>query len=204
MNISRFKQFDRNDVLIIVDVQKNFRKFFSEMYLNELKKYCENFSEVYQIFDNHNYSDVTKNEYLFLENPPVPVDLEFYSFPNQKDIIEKRYNYKVNSNFYKKILSKEVQSEIKNLEDKKLLNKGSIFPTTRETIIVYIGNNHKWFHCPRKLINVFKSLKGKSVKIVGGSDSECLDDIFTTAESLGIKIERNYKYIWSANHCPIK
>ena len=39
-----------NETLIIVDVQKSFKKFFSEMYLNELKKYCNNFQNVYQLW----------------------------------------------------------------------------------------------------------------------------------------------------------
>ena len=47
-------------------------------------------------------------------------------------------------------------------------------------------------------------MKGKNIEIVGGADSECLDDVFTTAESLGVLIKRNHKYIWSASHCPIK
>jgi hypothetical protein len=200
MNINRFNEF--NEVLLIVDVQKNFRKYFSEMYLNELKKYCKMFEEVYQVYDNHNISN--KKEYLFDENPTISVNGETYNFPNQKDIIEKRYNYKVDSNFYKKILSPDIYKEISDLERDKSIKKGSIFPTTEGTIIVYVGNNHKWFHCPKKLLNVLNSFKNKKVTIVGGSDSECLDDIFTTADSLGVKIKRDYKYIWSANHCPIK
>ena len=62
------------DTLIVVDVQKSFKKFFSEMYLNELKKYCRNFNKVYQIWDNHSdgrnidkdYLDSLKKELLFL------------------------------------------------------------------------------------------------------------------------------------------
>jgi len=49
-----------------------------------------------------------------------------------------------------------------------------------------------------------KSLKDKEVTIVGGADSECLEDVVTTAESLGVKIKRDYKYIYTANSCPIK
>ena len=52
-HIKKFENFEYKEILIIVDVQKSFRKFFSEMYLNELKKYCQQFKEVYQIWDNH-------------------------------------------------------------------------------------------------------------------------------------------------------
>ena len=39
--------------------------------------------------------------------------------------------------------------------------------------------------------------------IVGGASSECLEDITTTAKSLGLDIEQNRDYIYSAKNCPI-
>lgn len=77
-----------------------------------------------------------------------------------------------------------------------------MFKTSEDTAIVYIGNNHKWFHVPKKLYDIFLNLKDELVYIVGGSDSECLEDIFITAESMGLNIKRNNKYIYSANYCP--
>ena len=192
-----------NDTLIIVDVQKSFRKFFSEMYLNELKKYCNNFQSVYQIWDNHIDGKKVDKDYLYDDTPEIPIHDDLYHFPNQKDLIEKRYNYDVDADFYKKILSKEVYKEISDKEDKKELKKGDIFSTKEGTIITYIGNNHVWFHVPIKLYELLQSLKGKEVTIVGGADSECLEDIVTTAEKLGVKIKRDYKYIYTASSCPI-
>ena len=189
--------------LIIVDVQKSFRKFFSEMYLNELKKYCNNFQNVYQIWDNHTDGKNVDKDYLYDETPVIPIHKDLYHFTNQKDLIEKRYNYKVDADFYKKVLDKEVYDEISDKEDKSLLKKGDIFNTKEGTIITYINNNHVWFHCPIKLYELLKSLNGKEVTIVGGADSECLEDVVTTAESLGVKIKRDYKYIYTASSCPI-
>jgi len=100
-----FENF-QDDILIVVDVQKSFRKFFTEMYLNELKKYCQNFSKVYQLWDNHVDGKNVDKDYLFDETPDIPVHSDLYNFPNQKDIIEKRYNYDVDVDFYKKILDK--------------------------------------------------------------------------------------------------
>jgi hypothetical protein len=40
--------------------------------------------------------------------------------------------------------------------------------------------------------------------MVGGSDMECFLDVETAANSLGVKVKRNFKYIYSASHCPIK
>jgi hypothetical protein len=201
--IKTFEAYNE-DTLIIVDVQKSFRKFFSEMYLNELKKYSKNFNNVYQIWDNHIDGKNVDKEYLYDINPTIPIHDDLFYFPNQKDIIEKRYNYKVDADFYKKILDSDIYEEISKKEEEKTLKKGDVFPTKEGTIITFINNNHVWFHCPKKLYELLIELKGRDVVIVGGADSECLEDIVTTAESLDVKIKRNYKFIYTASSCPIK
>ncbi len=201
--IKTFEAYNE-DTLIIVDVQKSFRKFFSEMYLNELKKYSKNFNNVYQIWDNHIDGKNVDKEYLYDINPTIPIHDDLFYFPNQKDIIEKRYNYKVDADFYKKILDSDIYEEISKKEEEKTLKKGDVFPTNEGTIITFINNNHVWFHCPKKLYELLIELKGRDVVIVGGADSECLEDIVTTAESLDVKIKRNYKFIYTASSCPIK
>ena|ERR1035437_2686772 len=192
-----------NSTLIIVDVQKSFKKFFTDMYINELKKYCKNFKNVFQIWDNHIDGKNVDKDYLYDKKPDIPVHNDLYTFPNQVELIEKRYNYDVDANFYKKILSKNIYNDVKKKEDNKELKKGNYFPTKEGTIIVYIGNNHKWFHSPIKLYKILEKLKGQEIVLVGGADSECLEDVVTTCESLGVKIKRDHKYIYSASHCPI-
>jgi hypothetical protein len=201
--IKKFESFQSDSILVIVDVQKSFRKYFSEMYLNELKKYCNTFQFVYQIFDNHVDGKNVDKDYLYDDKPDIPVHKDLYHFPNQKDLIEKRYNYDVDADFYKKILDKDVYDKISKMEEEKSLKKGDIFNTKEGTIITFINNNHVWFHVPKKLYELLKSLKGREVTIVGGADSECLEDVVTTAESLGVKIKRDYKYIYTASSCPI-
>lgn len=201
--IKTFESFQSDSILVIVDVQKSFRKYFSEMYLNELKKYCNTFQFVYQIFDNHVDGKNVDKDYLYDDKPDIPVHKDLYHFPNQKDLIEKRYNYDVDADFYKKILDKDVYDKISKMEEEKSLKKGDIFNTKEGTIITFINNNHVWFHVPKKLYELLKSLKGREVTIVGGADSECLEDVVTTAESLGVKIKRDYKYIYTASSCPI-
>jgi hypothetical protein len=203
MYIKRFESFSGKETLIIVDIQKSFRKFFTELYVNEVKKYCREFKNVYQIFDNHVDGKNVDKDYLYDKSPDIPVHDDLYHFPNQKDIIEKRYNYDVDVDFYKRVLDKKVYDEIKSKEKKGLLKRGQMFKTTEDTHIVYIGNNHVWYHLSKKLYDVFTKLKGQEVVMVGGSDSECYLDIETSAISMGVKIKRNFKYIYSANHCPI-
>lgn len=212
--LERFNSFPNNTELIIVDVQESFKQFFSVMFLHELKNYCKEFKNVYQIWDNHHQGKKVDKDYLYDDKPSIPISGDLYFFPNQKELIEKRYNYDVDADFYDKkmqnkegkkgILDGETFREIKSKEERGLLSKGDIYKTTEGTIIVYIGNNHKWFHVPVKLYELLIKLKGKEVIIVGGSDSECLEDIVTTAEKLGVNIKRNWKYIYSASHCPIK
>ena len=203
------ESIENKSTLLIVDVQKSFKKFFNEMYLNELNKYCNNFSKVYQIFDNHVDGKNVDKDYLYDDNPEIPVNGDLYTFPNQVDIIEKRYNYDVDAEFYKKILDVDVFNQIKELEDSQKIKKGQYFSTKEGTIIVFIGNNHKWFHVPKKLYELFMKFKEaqnegqNEITIVGGADSECLEDVITTAKSLGVKIKRDWKYIWTATSCPI-
>jgi len=202
--IRTYENFNNDSTLIIVDVQKSFRRFFSEMYLNELKKYCKNFQKVYQIFDNHIDGKNVDKDYLYDHDPEIPIHDDLYHFPNQTELIEKRYNYDVDVDFYKKVLDEEVYQDIKQREENKTIKKGDLFKTKEGTAIVYVGNNHKWFHVPIKLYKHLVELKGEEVTIVGGADSECLEDIVTAAESLGVDIKRNHKFIYTASSCPIK
>lgn len=202
--INTFESFNENSILIIVDVQKSFKKFFTDKYLSELNKYCKNFNSVYQIWDNHVDGKNVDKDYLYDEDPHVPIHKDLYVFPNQKDLIEKRYNYDVNVDFYKKILSPEVYKDAKNKESKGLLKQGNFFKTTGGTLLIYIGNNHVFYHLPKKLYDLFVTLKGKEVIMVGGSDQECFLDVEIAAKVMGVQVKRDFKFIYSATYCPIK
>lgn len=202
--LKHFESYTQNTTLIVVDVQKSFKKFFTEMYLHKLKEYCGQFSAVYQIWDNHVNGKNVDKDYLYHDDPEIPIHDDLYKFPNQVELIEKRYNYDVDADFYKNILDKEVYKDIKSREENNTIKRGDLFKTKEDTAIVYIGNNHKWFHIPKKLYDLFLKLKGKEVTIVGGSDSECLEDVLIAGESMGIIMKRDHRYIYSANHCPIK
>ena len=199
-----FDSFQNNQTLIIVDVQKSFKRFFTDNYLSELNKYCQEFNKVYQIFDNHVDGKNPDKDYLYDEDPDIENKNDLYRFNNQVDLIEKRYNYDVDADFYKKILDEKVYNDIKQKEKDKSLKRGDYFPTTEGTLIVYIANNHQWFHIPKKLYDIFLTLKGKDVTIVGGSDQECYLDVEVSGKILGVNVKRNNNYIYSATYCPIK
>lgn len=201
--IKKFKEYNES-ILIIVDVQKSFSKFFTDNYLKELNNYCRKFSKVYQVFDNHVDGNYVDKDYLYDDDHEVKDHDDLYDFPNQVESIEKRYNYNVNVDFYKKILSTETYKLVKSKEKNNQLKRGDYFKTTEGTIIVYIGNNHRWHHLPKQLYDLFLTLKGKDVVMVGGAQNECLLDISVSAKALGVKVFENDKYIYSAKNCPIK
>ena len=156
---------------------------------------------------------MSDKDYLYDEDPEIPVHEDLYHFPNQKDLIEKRYNYDVTADFYKRVLDNDVYEEVKKKEENKELKQGDHFPTKEGTIIVFIGNNHRWYHMPKKLHELFMEITEaqnedlseiRNVFLVGGADGECLDDVEVAAEIMGVQIKRNPKYIYSASHCPIK
>jgi len=213
--LKTFESHSSKDILIVVDVQKSFHDFFTDNYVNELKKYCNEFSKVYQIWDNHHLGKNVDKDYLYDEDPEIPVHKDLYHFPNQSDLIEKRYNYDVDADFYKNVLDSNTYEEVKSKEDANELKKGDFFPTKEGTLIVYVGNNHIWYHMPKKLHELFAEVaqaqsinenmkEVNDVILVGGADGECLEDVETAAKSMGVRLKRNERYIYSATNCPIK
>lgn len=208
--LKTFESHSQKDILIVVDVQKSFHDFFTDNYVNELKKYCNGFGKVYQIWDNHHLGKNVDKDYLYDEDPDGRTDDDLYEFTNQIDLIEKRYQYDVDADFYKRVLDNDVYKDVKSKEENNELIKGDFFPTKEGTIIVFIDNRHRWFHCPKKLYELFIEISDaqiddeKEVTIVGGADGECITDIEVAAKSLGVKLKRDERYIYSASHCPIK
>jgi hypothetical protein len=202
--LSQYQDFDNESILLIIDVQKSFSEFFTDNYVKQLKEYCRGFDKVYQIYDNHVEGKNPDKDYLYKENPPSPINGDLFKFPKQVDIIEKRYRYDVEIDFFKKELTSDMYKEIKSREENDDIKVGEYFETKNGTILVFINNNHNWFECPVKLFNLLKEWKNKQIVIVGGADRECLTDVEVTAKALGVKVKRNDNYIYSAQHCPIK
>ena len=181
---------DHDNILIIVDVQSNFKKYFPtdpNGFLKKLDAYCEEFPTVYQIWDSNSGSKPT------------------YKFKNQKDLIEKKYGIK---KFYSKykggfnewiyyIFDDKTMEQFQSKKNK--FREGDAFKIkNKNEFLIYIGNNHKWFYVNEELVNLFQKLKGKKIIICGGADSECLDDVYIALKSFNVNPVKNHQYIYSA------
>jgi hypothetical protein len=207
MKIYTFKEFNINEtislinhdrILLIVDVQSDFKKYFPKDpngYLKKLDKYCEEFpigegkdlSGVYQIWDSNRGSKPT------------------YKFKNQKDLIEKKFGVK---KFYSKYKG-GFKEWITYIFDEKTLNQfngrknkfkeGDAFKIKdKKEFLVYIGNTHKWFYVNEELVDLFQKLRGKKIVICGGADGECLTDVYIALKSFNVTPIYNHQYIYSA------
>jgi len=165
----------KSDILVIVDVQEEFSKFIPKNFVTNLIEYSKNFSTVYQIWDSND------------ANKPS------YKFANQKGIYIKKFGTK---------FSDDLVDTVKKLDEKyPNAKEGDIFEFDDvDSYVVRIANKHKWFYVPAKLAELFKSLKGKSVLVVGGADDECIRDVYEAMESFGINVKYNKAYMYSAKN----
>lgn len=178
-----------DDILLIVDVQSEFSKFIPKRFVAKLNKYAKEFDNVYQIWDSNK------------TNKPT------YKFPNEKELVEKKYGIKKYCKQYNDgfdewittIFDDKTCNNIKNLIKKKEIKEGDKFKLKdKDEFLVYIGNAHQWFLVNNGLYLLFKKLINKNVVIVGGASDECLEDIYISAKSFGLKPIYNHEYIYSA------
>jgi hypothetical protein len=176
--MKRFQKYikeNQNDgILMIVDVQKEFDDFIPKGFVDSLIKYCNNFHTVYQIWDSN-------------DGQKRPT----YTFPNEKLAIIKKFGTK---------FSDELEETVAKL-NKKYPNakEGDVFDFDDiNSYVVRIKNNHSWFYVPEKMAQLFTSLKGKSVVVVGGAKDECIQDVFEAMESFGIKVKYDERFLYSA------
>jgi hypothetical protein len=180
-----------NGILFIVDVQKEFEKFIPQGFIDQLINYCKKFHTVYQIWDSND------------ANKPS------FTFPNQKSVIIKKFGTK---------FSDELEDTVAKLNKKHPdAKEGEIFEFDDvNSYVVKITNNHTWFYVPEKMAELFKSLKGRNVIIVGGAGStnpqfyliktgnvqydngECIKDVYQAMKSFGINVQYDTRYIYNA------
>ncbi|MCK9477015.1 MAG: hypothetical protein M0R46_13905 [Candidatus Muirbacterium halophilum] len=168
------KENKGDGILMVVDVQTEFGDFIPKGFVDQLIEYCKNYHTVYQIWDSN-------------EGQKKPS----YTFPNEKLAVVKKFGTK---------FSDELEETVKKLNEKYPdAKEGDIFEFDDvNSYVVRVKNNHAWFYVPEKMAQLFSSLKGKSVVVVGGAFGECLSDVFVAMESFGIKVKYDKRYIYSA------
>jgi len=172
--IKYIKENQNGNILMVVDVQKEFADFIPQGFVDGLLNYSKKFSSVYQIWDSNDGQ----------KRPS-------YTFPNEQKAVIKKFGTK---------FSDELEDTVAKLNQKHPdAKEGDIFEFDDvDSYVVRVKNNHGWFYIPEKMANLFKSLKGKNIVVVGGAYGECIQDVFESMESFGIKPQYDKKYIYSA------
>lgn len=183
--IPLFEQYD-NETLIIVDVQREFEKWWKNQGRDSLPKdiddYCKNFHQVYQIWDDHEAESPT------------------WHFSNQIVALQKHYGVDqpdgeildLNAYFSGDELNKvndALASEIK---------KPAIFKTNDGNYAILVLGSHKWFLPTKELVETLLIINDDII-LIGGAEGECLKDIEVLLKLLGKTYNVNYEYTYAAN-----
>lgn len=173
---------NKNQVLVAVDVQKT---FVNQKFINKVIEYAKEFTEVYQIYfgDEFGIYDTGLN---YEPNVKLPNEvgawtkgLNFYDYSTSKIIWNEETQDKLDYDDY------EV-GYILELPD------GSNFKGMK---MVKISDN-KWFLLTSSLQELYNLLKNKSIILVGGGVSECLDDVYISMKSYGLDVKINDEYTY--------
>lgn len=166
--------------LVICDVQEQYKEYFTERYLLELNKYCEDYVRVFQIWDNNK------------------TDKPDYIFPHQVGAYDKQYGLKLDINtaeqFFTPAMWPEIKAKIENVP-----NEGDLFETMYGDAWVWVDNKHQWFLIPKHLVDLFKSFVQQERKIilVGGATQECLQDVLVAMKAYNVNVTTEPKFLYS-------
>lgn len=173
-NYKLWESLQEDKILMIVDVQEDFQKYIPQGMVEAITEYCKGFDSVYQIWDSHKAQEPD------------------YKFPNQKGNLVKKFGTKFSADLEK--ICKDLNKKYPNAKE------GEYFKfNDTDSYVVRVKNNHGWFYVTEQMAELFSKLKGKKVVLVGGAKSECLQDIYESMESFGVKPVYNNTYIYSAN-----
>lgn len=161
-----------SNILVVVDVQKEFNEFIQHDLVDGIFKYAKKFDSVYQIWDTH-------------DGAVIPT----HTFPGQVDSIPKKFG----ENHF----SDSIKAFIKKVEDTS--EEGRTFKLEdEEGYLVRVKNNHDWFYVNPEIVELISKIKNETVILVGGATDECLEDIYQTFLAFGINVQINKKYTFNA------
>jgi hypothetical protein len=183
MNIIPLFEEYLSNTLIIVDVQEPFKKWWikngKDDLVHDIDEYCHSFSNVIQIWDNHD------------EDKPS------YNFHNQKGAIMKRYSSKAGLPDYQDIFDGDELAAVDMMFKSGVFYNG-LYRTKDGGYRLYVGGSHDWFAPSKELVDTLSSLNG-GIMLVGGAEGECLYDIEVLLRVIGKKFEVNRTYTYNAN-----
>lgn len=161
------------DILIVVDVQKEFEQWIPQGLVDKINEYSDGFDTVYQIWDSNKATGPS------------------YTFHNQQGTYEKKYG----TTYSKEIVdySKKLLEEDPNIEEGAIVNVSDW-----KGVLVRVKNNHKWFYVNERLKEFYNTLKGRKVILIGGADNECLEDVYESMKAFEINTIYNHEYIYSS------
>ena len=174
-----------SEILMIVDVQKEFSEHIPQGFVEKLSLYCKDFNEVFQVWDSNKAKK------------------QSYKFPNEKQSVEKKYGVKTDSSKYSTFAA-FLKDNLKHEKDYNYvmdnynkLKNGEKFEF-KNGYLIRVNNNHIWFYCNKKLTQLLKSLENKKVILVGGGDNECIFDLDYSLKSFGVYVTKNHQLIYSS------
>lgn len=161
--MKRLIKKSKNNVLVVVDIQKEFAHTFDEEYLNKVENIInENWDKIIVVVDI-NMGSVEIPEFLY----------------NKADtILEKNYGG-FDQDFIEEMIE---DGEIKVIEEDEL------YKYVDDERLIVPGLTHENFLVPEDMVTIFKELQ--DVTIIGGADQECLDDIENALEYLDVNVKR--------------
>jgi hypothetical protein len=130
------------EILVIVDIQKEFSSGFPYNYLKNVFNLCKTYNKVYQIYDI------------------TGTDFPSYKFPNQVDTIKKQFGGELlfeDIEFYK--WDKKTKEQLKQYFKFNSFQQGDLFQTINGIIFLYVGGYHPWFIFEDDLLIFFDEIK---------------------------------------------
>lgn len=160
------------NVLVVVDVQKQFDEHIQQDLVDAISSYAEEFDVVYQIWDTHN-STVGPT----------------HSFPNQVDSVPKKFG----KSFFSDKVKQFIEDRTEEIENER------VFRLTDDAgYIVRVDTNHDWFFVNNEIYNLMKKIKDDHITLVGGAVGECLDDVYIAFQAFGLDVAIDDRYTYSA------
>lgn len=174
-----------NQVIIIVDVQKPFERWWKmngkDNLPEEIDDYCLNFPFAIQIWDDHKAKGPDKK------------------FNNEVFAIQKHYGVDHADgeiHDYSKYFDDKTYQDVISMVKSNVVQP-KMWKTKDGNFAVLVNGSHKWFFPTEEMVTILDSITGDIV-LVGGAEGECLKDIEVLLQLLGKKYTVNRKYCYNA------